>query len=351
MQKIGFLVTGGTIGMQTVAGKSNIPYKYLDHRELFPDLDKIADIYTHSICNLDSSAIAIEQWQLIVNSIYENRSKYDGFVISHGTDSMVYSASAIAYAFSTFMPCPIIFTGSQRTPDMPNSDAKTNIQDALKVACGNKDHLEERIAEVSIVFGGNIWRACRALKLSNSNDNAFGTPFTPPLGNINGNKLKLATHAKRLSMLGKQNSSAFAPYFSDKIILLHSVPGFKIGKLTALTNDKDWSLALIIAMGAGNLPLDTLAFIEMAIKRQKHIVIMSPTADRADTNYPPLRAALMRGAIFANGYTLSGLWAKCSWILGGINNLAKKLDYAGCNSFIKNELAKNYIGEINKLGN
>ena len=335
MKKIVVMITGGTIGMVTTNGKSRIPAKYLDYAKLFPNIKKIADVSFHNLCYLDSSEVATKEWRLIAETIHDNLAHYDGFVVSHGTDTMAYSAAAISYAFGANPPAPIVFTGSQRTPDLPNSDAERNLSNALRLACSD-------IREVSIVMGANVWRACRAVKTSNTADDAFTTPFTAPLAQITTSKIKFSIRAAVNTTV---RPSSFLPYFSDKAILLQAVPGFNIGKLASLARNKDWKLAVIIGMGGGNLPDDAMDFIDAAIKQEKHIVLMPVAADIATASYPPLRKAIKQGAIFANGYTLSGLWTKSSWLLGQSEKNGLQ-DYARRNSFLKRQLAKNYVGEI-----
>ena len=335
MKKIAVMITGGTIGMVTTNGKSRIPAKYLDYAKLFPNIKKIADVSFHNLCYLDSSEVATKEWRLIAEAIHDNLANYDGFVVSHGTDTMAYSAAAISYAFGANPPAPIVFTGSQRTPDLPNSDAERNLSNALRLACSD-------IREVSIVMGANVWRACRALKISNTADDAFTTPFTAPLAQITTSKIKFS---RRAAVNTTIRPSSFLPYFSDKAILLQAVPGFNIGGLVSLARNKDWMLAVIIGMGGGNLPDDAMDFIDAAIKQEKHIVLMPVAADIATSSYPPLRKAIKQGAIFANGYTLSGLWTKSSWLLGQSEKNGLQ-DYARRNAFLKRQLAKNYVGEI-----
>ena len=362
MKKIAVMITGGTIGMVTTNGKSRIPAKYLDYPKLFPNIKKIADVSFHNLCYLDSSEVATKEWRLIAEAIHDNLANYDGFVVSHGTDTMAYSAAAISYAFGANPPAPVVFTGSQRTPDLPNSDAERNLSNALRLACSD-------IREVSIVMGANVWRACRALKISNTADDAFTTPFTAPLAKITASKIKFSSCSPSRSpssapsntpnntssnTSGSTSSfirraaarpSSFLPYFSDKAILLQAVPGFNIGGLTSIAHKKDWMLAVIIGMGGGNLPDDAMDFIDAAIKQEKHIVLMPVAADIATSSYPPLRKAIKQGAIFANGYTLSGLWTKSSWLLGQSEKNGLQ-DYTRRNSFLKRQLAKNYVGEI-----
>ena len=335
MKKIAVMITGGTIGMVTTNGKSRIPAKYLDYAKLFPNIKKIADVSFHNLCYLDSSEVATKEWRLIAETIHDNLAHYDGFVVSHGTDTLAYSAAAISYAFGANPPAPIVFTGSQRTPDLPNSDAERNLSNALRLACSD-------IREVSIVMGANVWRACRAVKISNTADDTFTTPFTAPLAQITASKIKFSIRAAVNTTV---RPSSFLPYFSDKAILLQAVPGFNIGKLASLARNKNWKLAVIIGMGGGNLPDDAMDFIDAAIKQEKHIVLMPVAADIATASYPPLRKAIKQGAIFANGYTLSGLWTKSSWLLGQSEKNGLQ-DYARRNSFLKRQLTKNYVGEI-----
>jgi len=151
-------------------------YNAKDLLNFVPQLNQIANISVIQLANVDSTNIEPKFWTVLAKTIKENADKYDGFVITHGTDTMAYTASAISFALSGINK-PIIFTGSQKPIfDVP-SDATNNLINSvltsLKVKTG-----------IVIVFGTKILRANRSTKISESTLDAFDSPMVAPIGTI-----------------------------------------------------------------------------------------------------------------------------------------------------------------------
>ena len=99
-KKILLLTTGGTIA-SVPGGEGLEPHRSdVMEREL-NQLHTYFDITVQDVMCLDSSNIRPEEWQTIARHIFAQRGGYDGVVVSHGTDTMAYTASAV-----TFMPLP-----------------------------------------------------------------------------------------------------------------------------------------------------------------------------------------------------------------------------------------------------
>ncbi|MEI6093241.1 MAG: asparaginase, partial [bacterium] len=114
--KILLILTGGTFGMKeglssSVLGPGTVDGDYI--LKAVPEVKQLADIEWISICNLDSSDISWAHWENIGKTIQDNYTKYDGFVVIHGTDTMSYSATALSFIMKGTEK-PVIFTGSQR---------------------------------------------------------------------------------------------------------------------------------------------------------------------------------------------------------------------------------------------
>ena len=91
-------------------------------------------------------------------AIEEHYDEYDGFVITHGTDTMAYTAAALSYLIQN-SPKPIVITGAQKPIDMDNTDARINLADSLLFASSPKAH------GVNIVFDGKVIAGTRGKKL------------------------------------------------------------------------------------------------------------------------------------------------------------------------------------------
>ena len=94
------------------------------------------EIDTVNLLNVDSTDMQPEHWLKIKDEIKNNYEKYDGFVITHGTDTMAYTASALSYLIQNSQK-PIVLTGSQKSIDMHITDAKNNLLNSLLYASKN----------------------------------------------------------------------------------------------------------------------------------------------------------------------------------------------------------------------
>ena len=70
------------------------------------------DITIRDILHLDSSNIQPEEWQTIARHVFENRMEYSGIVITHGTDTMAYTASVLSFMLRG-ISIPVVLTGGQ----------------------------------------------------------------------------------------------------------------------------------------------------------------------------------------------------------------------------------------------
>ncbi|MBQ5600844.1 MAG: asparaginase, partial [Phascolarctobacterium sp.] len=133
MKKILMLGTGGTIAsvpsedglVPALDGKTMVA--------LVPELEGLCHIDYKQLLNLDSSNIAPTHWKIIADALAENYDAYDGFVITHGTDTMAYSAAALSQMVSGCKK-PVIFTGAQLPIGAEGTDAKDNVLHAFLVA-------------------------------------------------------------------------------------------------------------------------------------------------------------------------------------------------------------------------
>lgn len=123
---------------------------------------------------LDSAEMAPTDWVRIARAIRDRYDDYDGFVILHGTDTMAYSASALAFMLEGLSKT-VLLTGSQIPLCRPRNDAQDNLIASLILAA------DYRIPEVGLFFGSRLLRGCRSAKVSSSGFRAFDSPNLPPL--------------------------------------------------------------------------------------------------------------------------------------------------------------------------
>jgi L-asparaginase len=170
---------GGTIGMRaTGAGYAPVP-GYLsgaiaDRPELHePEVPELV-IHEHDPL-LDSAAAQPADWLRIAADIAARADEFDGFVVLHGTDTMAYTASALAFLLRG-LGKPVVITGAQIPIGVLRSDGRQNLLTAVLVAA------RADMREVCLVFGSRVLRGCRAVKESATGFEAFASPNEPPLG-------------------------------------------------------------------------------------------------------------------------------------------------------------------------
>ena len=123
------------------------------------------DITVRDVMCLDSSNIRPEEWQLIAQEIFEQRTDYDGIVVSHGTDTMAYTASAVTFMLPN-IDRPVVFTGSQLPLRDILSDGPDNLRTAFAMAASGK-------SGVFLAFDRKVMLGCRAVKVRASGFSAF----------------------------------------------------------------------------------------------------------------------------------------------------------------------------------
>ena len=155
-KKILLLTTGGTIA--SLPGGSGLEPRRSEVMELALDqLRSYYDITIDDVMCLDSSNITPEEWQLIARRIFEDRAGFDGIVVSHGTDTMAYTASAVTFMLPD-IDLPVVFTGSQLPLADMLSDAPGNLRTAFAMAASGHPG-------VFLAFDRKVMLGCRAVKI------------------------------------------------------------------------------------------------------------------------------------------------------------------------------------------
>ena len=163
-KRILLLTTGGTIA--SVPGGEGLEPRRSEvmEREL-EQLRTYYDISVKDVICLDSSNIRPEEWQLIARHIFEDRAGYDGIVVSHGTDTMAYTASAVTFMLPN-IDIPVVFTGSQLPLTDMLSDGPDNLRTAFAMAASGAPG-------VFLAFDRKVMLGCRAVKVRASGFSAF----------------------------------------------------------------------------------------------------------------------------------------------------------------------------------
>ncbi|MCC5917075.1 MAG: asparaginase [Cryomorphaceae bacterium] len=256
MQKANILLiyTGGTIGMvRNEASQSLSAFNFDALLKQIPDVKLLdANIETASFPEpIDSAFMGPSHWILLANIVNDNRDKYDGFVILHGSDTMAYTASALSFILRG-IDKPIILTGAQLPIGILRSDARENIITSLEIAASRYPNGESVIKEVCVYFEYQLMRGNRVLKFSSQQFHAFISPNYPALADI-GVDVKF-NYENLLS--ARNNNIPFQTQLCPDIIAYTLFPGQSHKFLRKLVESDEVRGLLLITYGTGNAPKD-----------------------------------------------------------------------------------------------
>jgi L-asparaginase len=349
MDRVCVIYTGGTIGMRKVdspRGPVLVPPESGDtFLEIAPELRTFVHVELLQLLNKDSTNMNPGDWHQIATAIYERRDAgFKGIIVAHGTDTMHFSSSAVAFALGHNLNFPVVFTGAQTDPSVPGGDARRNLVNACRVALTD-------LAEVVISFGDYVFRACRAQKKDEKKFDAFESPAYFPIAYITETiDLQPIAYTRQLKPPTGIHVSDFTPDFESGVLQVELIPGLE-PELMWPTLDSPLCRGIILkSFGAGNVPNDDvysfIPFIEEAVSRRIPVIITSqfPANSTLDTKYKPGVDAVEAGAIPTGNMTSAAATTKFRWVLGQVNRL--KPAPVERMSVIRQMMSKVYIGEM-----
>lgn len=266
MKRLLFLLTGGTLLMRESAssrvlavGEGNT-----DLVAEVPALARIAEIETKRLFAMDSSDMQPSDWVALAREVHAGLASYDGVVVVHGTDTMAYTASALALLLGP-LPKPVVLTGAQRPLAEARTDARENLVDAAIVATMD-------VPEVAIAFASRVLRGARSTKRDALAYDAFVSPNEGPLAEL-GVQTKIAPHVRKAAPL-----AAFDDRIEPSVIAVRIFPGLDpalvIGAVRAGVKG-----VVLEGYGTGNVPLrigrSLVPAIEQARDAQVPVVVVS----------------------------------------------------------------------------
>jgi len=206
------LTTGGTIA-SLPGGEGLEPQRSEVMERELNQLRTYYHITVRDVMCLDSSNIRPEEWQQLARDIYEHRAGFDGIVISHGTDTMAYTSSAVTYMLPD-IDLPVVFTGSQLPLADILSDGPDNLRTAFAMAASGKPG-------IFLAFDRKVMLGCRAVKVRASGFSAFESVNARYAGLVSNNGLVIDEQA--LPQIAGE--ARLCPEISKNVFLLKLTPG------------------------------------------------------------------------------------------------------------------------------
>ena len=318
MKKILMLATGGTIASME-SGQGLTPAitseEILSH---VPAVGELCRVEAVQLMNLDSTNVGPAHWLEMAAAIRERYDSYDGFVITHGTDTMAYTAAALSYLIQD-SPKPIVITGSQKSIALNDTDARRNLFDSFLYAADRESH------DVSLVFDGKVILGTRARKERSKSFNAFSCVDYPERAVIRDGRL-IRYLAPRAYAYGAEPT--FYDKLEDKVLLLTLIPGMGADALGLL---KDSYQAVILqSFGVGGLPGGGSGPLAQAVEEWlsagKTIVVMTQVPyEGSDMSVYQVGQQVKERFQLMEAYnmTLEAAATKLMWVLGQTSDPAR----------------------------
>lgn len=308
MKKILLIATGGTIASKST---ENGLVPTISSEEIIgfvPEVADIADIDTLSLFCIDSTNITHEHWIRIAAAIKENYDFYDGFVITHGTDTMAYTSAALSYIIQR-SPKPIVLTGSQKSIYLRDTDARNNLIGAFMYAAS------DYACGVSVVFDGKVIIGTRAKKTRSKSFNAFSSIDFPELAHIRDRKI--------INYISEKSDGR--PVFYEKldpeIFVYKLIPGADSWILDGLSGR--YRAIVIESFGVGGIPCyangDFIGALKRLIGSGVTVVMTTQVShEGSDMEIYEVGMSAKESLDLMEAYdmTLEAITTKLMWILG-----------------------------------
>lgn len=309
-KRILLLGTGGTIACKRTPDGLKPVITSEEILTYVPDSRDYCHIDTIQVLNIDSTNIQPRHWLAVAEAIETHYEEYDGFVITHGTDTMAYTAAALSYLIQNSKK-PIIITGAQKPIDMENTDARTNLADSLRFASCDRAH------GVNIVFDGKLIAGTRGKKERTKSYNAFSSINFPVIAIIQDQHILFYLDDKDLI----QKPITFYRELDSNVGLLKLIPSMDASLLDYMAEHYD--AVIIESFGVGGLPSYEDGDYYRAVSRWTSLgktVVMTTQVTNEGSNMSVYEVGKNIkqefGLLEAYDMTLEAAVTKIMWILG-----------------------------------
>jgi glutamyl-tRNA(Gln) amidotransferase subunit D len=304
--------------------------------QAIPELGKIANYTTKSLYTILSENMTPVIWQELARAVFEEiKNGAEGVIVTHGTDTMSFSAAALSFMIDT--PVPVIFVGSQRSADRPSSDNAMNAVCAAKAATSD-------LGEVAVVMHTttnddtcSIHRGTRVRKMHTSRRDAFQSIGIPPIGSVAYPSLEIELNDDAV----KRGSCkpALHDKLDDRCALVYFYPGMSPDILMTY---EGYHGLILAGTGLGHVSTTLIPVLRKLIESGTIVMMTSQclqgkVCDRVyDTGRDLLEAGVIEGADILPEVAL----VKMMWVLGNEKDPMRRKDL----------LQTNLKGECNRRG-
>jgi len=345
-QNIAMIITGGTIAARLNPKKGGVDW-LTDPESLFrfyPSLfRKVNVVLVESPFMKASEDMDHKDWQKLAKKTEEllNNQNIKGVIITHGTDFLHYTASALSF-FLGKLNKPVVLTYSQRSVDRASSDASLNLECSALVSVSD-------IAEVMLVGHAstnddycNAMPGTKVRKMHSSKRDAFKVINDKPIAKVSSDNIEvIKEYHKRNNKIVNSDTK-----FEEKVALLKFYPGQEPDILDHYF-DKGYK-GIVLEMGAlGHVHTSRArkSWTRKLKQVQEKGLIVCGTSQCFYGRTDPLvysngRELLDTGIIYLEDMLPETAYVKLGWVLG-------HKEWSKDKETIKEKILENFVGEFN----
>lgn len=306
MKRIMMLATGGTIASAPTETGLAPARTAAELLERVPEIGQLAEIRCQDVFSLDSSNIQPEEWCTLAQAIYEALLHSDGVVVTHGTDTMAYTASAVSFMLRG-VHAPVVFTGSQLPISAPHTDARENLVSAVMCAC-------TATQGSYVVFRNKVINGTRAVKTHSMGFDAFDSINAPLAGVVDAYGVHMHHEVHQTGQFRLRNQ------VDPRVFLLRLIPG-TAPELFRYIAQAGYRGVVIEAFGLGGLHFLRRNLVDaLAMLADSGLVVLVTTQclyDKTDFSLYEVGRRLPAGRIFSGqDMTTEAAVTKLMWALG-----------------------------------
>lgn len=346
---IGMIITGGTIAARLNPKKGGVDW--LDTPEslfkFYPEIFEKVNVLKVEIPFMKASEdMDFKDWEKIARVAEKllNDNNIQGIIITHGTDFLHYTASALSF-FLGKLNKPVVLTYSQRSIDRASSDANLNLQCAAEIA-GLSD-----IAEVVLVgHADSEDNFCYAMpgvkvrKLHSSKRDAFKVINEKPIAKVYPGKVEILRNFNKRNNKNKIKKDI---NFEEKVALIKFYPGQNPNILDYYV--KEGYKGIVIEMSGLGHVSTSRSRNNWVIKLKEIIgkgIIVCAVSQCINGRVDPLvysngREVLETGVIYMEDMLSETALVKLGWVLG-------HEEWTKSKEIVKEKMLHNFAGEFNK---
>lgn len=315
-KRILLIATGGTIASRATENGLVPQISSEDILASVPEAADICDIDAVQLFNLDSTNMCWKHWIEVAMCVRENYDKFDGFVVTHGTDTMSYALAALSYLIQNSRK-PVVMTGSQKSIHFRDTDARNNLLGAFTYAA------DDRACGVHLVFDGKVILGTRARKTRTKSYNAFSSIDHPEVAVLCDGRL--------IHYIPETVDQPY-PDFYDKlepaVFVLKLIPGMDTGIFEYIKSH--YRAVVLESFGVGGLPSYESDGFDDAIEglvAAGVTVIMTTQVQHEGSDMTVYqvghRIKERYGMLEAYNMTLEAVVAKLMWILAQTDDVRR----------------------------